>query len=287
MARHDHDNPPNAPGEWFVDTRCIDCDTCRQVAPAVFADRRGLSVVAAQPSTPDVETSAWRASLACPTRSIGTRSVHRRPPDGLFPQELADGVYYCGHNDERSFGANAFFAVRPQGNVLVDAPRWTRRLARPIEALGGIRHILLTHRDDVADARRWADRFGARVWIHDADADAAPFATDVFDGLEPVEVQAGLVAVPVPGHTRGSAAFVLEERFMFSGDSLFWDRDRGDLAAHRHATWYSWSVQADSLARLADHHRFEWVLAGHGDRARRPADEMHDRLVRLSARMAR
>ena len=285
MARLDHDNPGNAPGEWFVDTRCIDCDTCRQVAPAVFADRHGLSVVADQPCGPNVETAAWRASLACPTQSIGTRSVHRRPPDGLFPQELADGVYYCGYNDEQSFGGNAFLAVRSEGNVLVDAPRWTRRLARPIDALGGIRHVLLTHRDDVADARLWADHFGARVWIHAADADAAPFATDVFCGLEPVEVQPGLVAVPIPGHTRGSAAFVLEHRFLFSGDSLFWDRDRGDLAAHRHATWYSWSVQAASLRRLADHQRFEWVLAGHGDRAHRPADEMHDRLIRLCARM--
>lgn len=28
--------PENAPGDFFVDSTCIDCDTCRQVAPAVF-----------------------------------------------------------------------------------------------------------------------------------------------------------------------------------------------------------------------------------------------------------
>jgi glyoxylase-like metal-dependent hydrolase (beta-lactamase superfamily II)/ferredoxin len=286
VARLDLENPANCRGDWFVDTRCIDCDACRQVAPDLFADRDGRSIVAAQPADPDAERSAWRAALACPTQSIGNRHVHLRAPAGLFPQHLAGGVHFCGYNSEDSFGANAFLAVRPEGNLLVDCPRWTGRLAEPIAALGGVGHILLTHRDDVADADRWADRFGARVWIHEDDAGAAPFATDVFDGTADTVIRPGLVATPVPGHTRGSVVFTLDERFLFTGDSLFWDAARGDLAAHRWATWYSWSAQAESLARLADRHDFEWVLAGHGGRGRRPPAEMHARLVRLADRMA-
>jgi glyoxylase-like metal-dependent hydrolase (beta-lactamase superfamily II)/ferredoxin len=281
MARVDQVHTANAGGEWFVDTRCIDCDTCRQLAPDVFVRRGGQSVVGRQPGDPDAP-DVVRASLACPTQSIGTFA--RRPRDpGLLPVEVADGVFYCGYNSPESYGANAFFVVRPEGNVLVDSPRFTRRLVEPFEALGGIAHVALTHRDDVADADRWAAHFGARVWIHADDASVAPFATDVFDGT--VEIQPGLVAVPVPGHTRGSVAFVLEGRFLFSGDSLYWDDGAGDLAAHRHATWYSWRVQAASLARLAEDHRFEWVLAGHGGRGRRPADEMRRRLAALAARM--
>ncbi len=285
MARLDLVNPANVPGEWYVDTRCIDCDACRQIAGDVFADDAGLSIVAAQPG-PDDEQAAWRASLACPTQSIGTRTLHRRPPPGLFPQELDDGVFYCGYNHEASFGANAFFAVRPEGNFLVDSPRWNRRLADSIASFGGIRHVLLTHQDDVADAHRWAERFDARVWIHAIEADAAPFATDLIDGFELVEIQPALHALAIPGHTRGSTAFVLEDKFLFSGDSLYWSRDSNDLAAHRHATWYSWSEQARSLERLAHTCRFEWVLAGHGDRCRRPADEMHARLIALVGRMS-
>src|SRR5438132_196596 len=30
----------NVPGEFFVDSTCIDCGTCRQVAPATFAEGR-------------------------------------------------------------------------------------------------------------------------------------------------------------------------------------------------------------------------------------------------------
>ena len=32
--------PENVPGEFFVDTTCIDCDTCRQIDPATFGHGR-------------------------------------------------------------------------------------------------------------------------------------------------------------------------------------------------------------------------------------------------------
>jgi glyoxylase-like metal-dependent hydrolase (beta-lactamase superfamily II) len=291
MARLDQVHPANVDGDWFVDARCIDCEACRLLAPEVFVRRSGQSVVGAQPAGAD-DPSAWRAALSCPTQSIGTRTRHPRPRAAdLLPVEVEDGsgVSYCGYNSEDSYGANAFFAERPAGNVLVDSPRFTRRLAGPLAERGGVDHVLLTHRDDVADAERWARHFGARVWVHEDDADAAPFATDVVAGAGPVEVQPGLVLVPVPGHTRGSVAYVLDERFLFSGDSLAFDGegDRADLTAYRDVCWYSWDEQRASLARLAAGHRFEWVLPGHGGRGRRPADEMHDRLVALTHRMAR
>jgi glyoxylase-like metal-dependent hydrolase (beta-lactamase superfamily II)/ferredoxin len=277
-ARH----PRNAPGAWFVDTTCIDCDACRQLAPAVFTPAGGQSVVRAQPSADD-EDAAVRALLACPTGSIGALG---RPvsPVGVFPHPIDDGVFYCGFNAESSFGANAFFARRPWGNVMVDAPRFATPLVRALEGLGGIGHVLLTHRDDVADAERFARHFGARVWIHADDADAAPFATDVLRGRSPSTIAPGLLAIPVPGHTRGSVAYLLDSQHLFSGDSLHWSRARQDLSAFADACWYSWEEQADSLERLADH-PFEWVLAGHGDRDRRPAPEMRARLLALVARM--
>ena len=86
---------------------------------------------------------------------------------------------------------------------MTDSPRFTRILAEGIDELGGVRHVLLSHRDDVADADRWADRYGADVWIHTADADAAPYATGLFEGDEIVEVAPGVVTVPAPATPRG------------------------------------------------------------------------------------
>jgi glyoxylase-like metal-dependent hydrolase (beta-lactamase superfamily II)/ferredoxin len=305
VARLDLRNPRNAEGDWYVDTRCIDCGTCRDIAPAIFRSAGGTSVVAAQPGRvaaelrrvaaqpdpvgvrPGAETDAWLAAQACPTSSIGTQSKQPRP-GRLYPHEIApwSGVFDCGYCSESSFGASAWFVRRPEGNLLIDSPRFTEALAGPFAEVGGIARILLTHRDDVADAARWAERFGAEVWIHADDAGAAPFATDLVHGTDDKIVQAGVVAIPTAGHTRGSMMFLVDGTYLFTGDSLAWSNESGDLTAFRYACWYSWAVQKESLARLAGRHRFAWVLPGHGGRVHDDPDRLHDRLEGLVERMA-
>lgn len=51
--------------------------------------------------------------------------------------------------------------------MMVDTPRWNSGLAARYEALGPVTDVLLTHRDHAAHGRRYADRFGARLWIHE------------------------------------------------------------------------------------------------------------------------
>jgi glyoxylase-like metal-dependent hydrolase (beta-lactamase superfamily II) len=248
-------------------------------------------VVATQPDDGDTDgqLGAWLAAQACPTSSIGTVD-HRARPGRLYPREVEPGrgLYDVGYCSESSFGASAWFVVRPDGNLLIDSPRFTPALVEPFAQLGGIAHVLLTHRDDVADAERWAERFGARVWIHTDDAAAAPGATDLLQGGPgaPTTIAPGVVAHPVPGHTRGSVVFIVDDEFCFSGDSLAWSHGRGDLTAFRGACWYSWTEQTRSLRALADLVSFEWLFPGHGARVHLPADEMHERLQALVARMA-
>ena len=283
MPRPADRNPESASGDWYIDTHCIDCGASREVAPGLVIHRHGKSVFARQPANAQEEIAAWRALLVCPTASVGTESHHDEPPR-LFPQELAPGIHRCGYNARSSFGAHSYFVCREGGNLLIDSPRYVSRLARRFEDLGGIADILLTHGDDVADAGRFAEHFRARVWIHEDDRAAAPYATDVLRGGGPLALREGLLALPVPGHTRGSAVFLLEETYLFTGDSLAWSRERSDLVAFRDACWYSWSEQKRSLATLADY-RFEWVLAGHGGSARLPVVEMQRRLRALVERM--
>jgi glyoxylase-like metal-dependent hydrolase (beta-lactamase superfamily II) len=145
--------------------------------------------------------------------------------------------------------------------------------------------VLLTHRDDVADAERYAGHFGARVVIHEDDRAAAPYATDLIRGRAPAALGDDLLAIPVPGHTKGSVALLFERRCLFAGDSLSWDFTTGDLRASKHVCWYSWPEQTQSLRALADH-SFEWVFAGHGGSHRLPREEMRARLLALTERMA-
>ncbi|HXQ52651.1 MAG TPA: MBL fold metallo-hydrolase [Stellaceae bacterium] len=269
-------HPDNAPGDWYVDRDCIDCGASRIVAPGLIVHHREQCVFQRQPETEEELVLAWRARLLCPTASVRSESP-AHPPPGIFPEAMTDGVWRLGFNARSSWGAHSFLMRRPDGNVMVDSPRWASQLVETITDWGGLSDILLTHRDDVADAERYAKEFGARVWIHEADRGAAPYATNFLRGREPAPIAPGLLAIPVPGHTKGSVAFLLEERCLFTGDTLSWELETGDFRASRAVCWWSWPEQVASLGRLPGH-RFEWIFAGHGGSHHLPADEMAARL---------
>ena len=73
MADLDQKVAENAPGRYFVDSTCIDCDLCRELAGANFVrhDAEGYSYVRAQPGTPEEEANCRAAMDECPVEAIG------------------------------------------------------------------------------------------------------------------------------------------------------------------------------------------------------------------------
>jgi glyoxylase-like metal-dependent hydrolase (beta-lactamase superfamily II) len=199
-----------------------------------------------------------------------------------FPLHLEGGVYYCGFNSEKSFGANSFFVEHPDGNWLIDSPRYLKQLVEAFERMGGLRFIFLTHEDDVADADRYADRFGATCLIHREDTEAAPYAEWIIDGTAARHLAPEFQVIPVPGHTAGSLALLYKKRFLFTGDHLWWEPDRQRLNSP--TILVRNREQLDRSIETLLEHRFEWVLAGHGDRVHLPVDEMRHQLRRLVGR---
>src|SRR5262245_42371835 len=150
----------NIAGAFFVDDSCIDCDTCRQIAPAHFHDHGDQSSVYRQPETAEEISQALRALVSCPTASIGAFTKHDlRQTVASFPSLIAENVYFCGFTSKSSYGAWSYLIVRPEeagGNVLVDSPRAAAPLIRRIKELGGVRIMFLTHKDDIADHAAFA-----------------------------------------------------------------------------------------------------------------------------------
>jgi glyoxylase-like metal-dependent hydrolase (beta-lactamase superfamily II)/ferredoxin len=272
----------NVEGNFFVDSTCINCDTCRQLAPATFVEDSDYSAVFHQPETAQEEFAAYQALLACPVGSIGT--VKKDPQSVVqaqasFPLQIEDGVYYVGFNSEKSFGANSYLIQHPQGNWLVDSPRFHKHLVKAFEEKGGLRYIFLSHEDDVADAARYARAFGTTRIIHRDDASAMPDAELVIDGEEPVQVGTDFLCIPVPGHTKGSMALLYHNRFLFSGDHLWWERERRQLGTPERLVWDDGELE-QSIRKLR-HHSFEWVLPGHGERIHLPSCDMTKALDHL------
>lgn len=277
----------NALGRLYVDASCIDCGTCRWVAPESFDEAGGQSRVWRQPEAPGQHARALMALVACPTASIGsTAKEDLSGAVAAFPDPIAADVYHCGYHSEKSYGAASYLIRRPQGNVLVDSPRFARPLVKRLEDLGGVALMFLTHRDDVADHAQFAKHFGCTRIIHADDVGGGTREVEqVIEGRAPVGLADDLLIVPVPGHTRGSMC-LLHDGFLFTGDHVHWDPVHEVLEASRHVCWYDWREQTRSMERLLDYD-FDWVLPGHGRRAHVPRAAMRRSLARCVAEMKR
>src|SRR5712692_3188830 len=276
----------NTDGDFYVDSTCIDCDACRQIAPAVFHDIGDQSAVLHQPETDEELLAAQKALIACPTSSIGPAVKHdMKLALAAYPELIEDDVYRCGYTSESSFGAFSYLIRRVGGNILIDSPRFAGPLVKRIDAMGGVRRMLLTHQDDVADHEKFHERFGSERVLHRDDVRSRTASMEVKpEGIDPIELESDLLMIPTPGHTKGHSVFLYRDRFLFTGDHLAWDPDDERLIAFRGACWYSWSEQITSMERLLDY-RFEWVLPGHGRPIHLPADRMHRELERCVAWM--
>jgi glyoxylase-like metal-dependent hydrolase (beta-lactamase superfamily II)/ferredoxin len=265
MARLSERLPDNAPGDFYVDRSCIDCDTCTRIAPGLFAPADDHSFVSRQPADASERLRALMALVSCPTASIGTVSrLDAGPGVDAFPESIAEEVSFLGFTSEDSFGAWSYLIRRREGNVIVDSPRAAAPLLKRIEEMGGARLMFLTHRDDVADHEAFHRRFACERVLHADDVTAGTAGVERrIPGNEPVRLAGDLLAIPVPGHTRGHTVLLYRDRFLFTGDHLAYSPERRRLIAFRDACWYSWTEQIRSMERLLDY-SFEWVLPGHG-----------------------
>jgi len=267
MANIQRRLPENVTGDFFVDESCIDCDTCSQLAPAVFRDHGEQCSVYRQPQNEADTRLALMALVACPTGSIGTTRKHdARIGIDAFPSQIAENVYFCGFTAESSFGGWSYLVTRPEnegGNLLIDSPRFATQLVKRIEALGGVRQMLLTHRDDIADHQRFRKKFGCERIMHADDGALRIGAERIIEGEDAIQLHDDLLAIPTPGHTRGHMVFLYRSRVLFTGDHLAWSPTRQTLTAFPSVAWYSWARQTESMVKLAKYD-FEWVLPGHG-----------------------
>src|SRR5262249_53622735 len=142
-----------------------------------------------------------------------------------FPLLIEEPVYYCGYNSPKSYGGNSYFVKRAAGNWLIDSPKFVAPLVRRLEAAGGGGHIFLAPPDHLAGGEGYAEHSGSRRIIHRDELSSQPGAEVVLDGEGPWGLAPGFLAIATPGHTRGHCVLLFDERFLFTGDHLDWDRD--------------------------------------------------------------
>lgn len=268
MAHLTQRRPENVSGDFYVDSTCIDCDTCRWMTPSVFRSDGEQSAVYHQPVSEVERLKALQALLACPTSSIGTVEKPKdiKEAQQSFPIQITENIYHCGYHSENSYGAASYLIVREEGNILIDSPRFTPPLVKRLEEMGKISYMYLTHRDDVADHQKFHEHFGCDRILHIDEINSGTRDVEIqLSGSEPVHLSPELLIIPVPGHTKGHTVLLYNNKFLFTGDHLAWSDELNHLMAFHEVCWYSWPELLKSMRNLANY-SFEWVLPGHGRR---------------------
>ncbi|RCJ17620.1 MBL fold metallo-hydrolase [Nostoc sp. ATCC 43529] len=280
MAHLNQRRNQNVNGDFYVDTTCIDCDTCRWMTPEVFSRIDEQSAVYHQPTNKAERLAALEALLACPTSSIGTVEKPKdiKVAQEKFPILVDENIYHCGYHSEKSYGAASYLIQLPEGNILVDSPRFTPPLVKRLEDIGGICYMYLTHRDDVADHQKFAEHFQCQRILHADEISAGTRNVEIqLTGLEPFTLTEDLLIISVPGHTKGHTVLLYKNKFLFTGDHLAWSERLQQLVAFHDVCWYSWSEQTKSMRNLANY-SFEWVLPGHGRRFHADRETMRQQM---------
>jgi glyoxylase-like metal-dependent hydrolase (beta-lactamase superfamily II) len=257
------------------------------MAPTVFTSSGEMSAVYHQPDDKYERLQALQALLSCPTGSIGTidKPDDIRQAHASLPILVADNVYHCGYHSEKSYAAASYLIQHPDGNILIDSPRFTPPLVKQLEAIGGIKYMYLTHRDDVADHQKFHEHFGCDRLLHSDDITTDTQSVErQLVGTDSISLTPDILIIPVPGHSKGHTVLLYNNKFLFTGDHLAFRRQLGHLGAFRDFCWYSWPEQVKSMHRLAQYD-FEWVLPGHGRRYHADVPTMRSQMQQCLAWM--
>lgn len=112
---------------------CIGCKACTWICPRSFNMRGFKAQVQNQPLDISDHIMTYAASLSCPVDAISSSSnfsfIPNYFPDGMiFPamieEDLLPNVYHLGYHSLDTFGASSYFLQRPNGNVMIDCPRY-------------------------------------------------------------------------------------------------------------------------------------------------------------------
>ena len=126
---------------------------------------------------------------------------------------------------EKGLEFNGCLLAGSEGTVLVDPPRMEAADRERLAGESGPFHILLTNKDHLRESPRYREELGARVWIHQADADLLGTSVDATFG-DGERLPGGLRAIHVPDNkSPGETAFHLDRHggVLVVGDALIGD----------------------------------------------------------------
>lgn len=134
-------------------------------------------------------------------------------------------------------GCLSYMVLSEGEAVVIDSSRMTSTYLEFAESKNAkITHVFDTHlhADHISGGRTIAEKTGATYWLPPKDAKEVTFAYQPLEDGNDIKIgnsTINIAALYSPGHTIGSTSFIVDKKYLLSGDILFIDSiGRPDLA---------------------------------------------------------
>lgn len=210
-------------------------DGVEEILPQIPTDKEILVVCAKEGSSIMVAELLAEAGLEVAYLEGGMKSWSMYIEPVKVGELSGDGELY--QFVRLGKGCLSYMAVNEGEAAIIDAVRFTDVFIKFAEEKGvQIKHVFDTHlhADHISGGRHIASQTGAAYYLPSKDAEEVVFDfTPLTDGLTVKlgnsEIEVG--ALYSPGHTIGSTSFVIDKKYLLTGDILFIDSiGRPDLA---------------------------------------------------------
>jgi glyoxylase-like metal-dependent hydrolase (beta-lactamase superfamily II) len=164
-----------------------------------------------------------------------------------------------------TLGGTSYLIVEKDGNVLIDCPAWDEQSRSFLDAQGGVKQLVITHRGGIGKVRDIQSAFHCDVIIQEQEAYLLP-NLKVTPFQENLIISPHLEVIWTSGHSPGTACVYLNAcgGVLFSGRHLVVD-SQGNPVPLRTAKTFHWLRQIRNVQKLLD--RFDrdtlnWICPG-------------------------
>lgn len=122
-------------------------------------------------------------------------------------------------------GCLSYMVVSGNEALIIDPARFLDDYIKVATEEGAqITHILDSHlhADHISGGKALAEKVGAKYYLMKSEGAVFDFeALESYEKIEFNQVQLEVLAVKTPGHTPGSVSFLVNDKLLFSGDTIF------------------------------------------------------------------
>jgi glyoxylase-like metal-dependent hydrolase (beta-lactamase superfamily II) len=163
---------------------------------------------------------------------------------------IPDLTIFAFSPNRDTLGGTAYLILEETGNTLVDCPAWNETNQAFLDAQGGVKTLVITHRDAIAQVKAMQGRFGCEVLIQEQEAYLIPGVPVQSFHVEH-HLSSTLHLLWTPGHTPGSSCLYHHSGVLFTGRHLLPD-PQGQLSPLKTAKTFHWPRQIQSVQLLID-----------------------------------